>query len=162
MAGYVFTWNTTSESTLFNTWTGVSFQQSLVQPGHILDGAAFTILIGEKSLNPEFYLSYSGNGSITTTTELNDYDYADNENMYVGADNDIDRVTGVAPVQDTPGVNSYSGLGSAQPNGVFMAMCDGSVRLIKYGVDQTTFQSLGSRNDCATGLRPPIDESKLK
>ena len=67
----------------------------------MLDGLSQTILVGEKYLDPDNY--YSGT------------DMADNENIYVGFDNDIYRTAnysrtqpdsggnGSPPMQDTPG-----------------------------------------------------------
>jgi len=37
--------------------------------------------------------------------------------------------------------------GSPHATGVNFVFCDGSVHLISYGIDQTTYSNLGSRND---------------
>ena len=110
-------------------------------PAQITDGASNTYLIGEKYLNPDNY-----------ATGL---DSADNENLYVGWDNDHFRTTSPTvgpPIEDQPGYANLSLFGSAHANGFQMSLCDGSVHLISYAIEQEVHRRLGNRMD---GL--PID-----
>jgi prepilin-type N-terminal cleavage/methylation domain-containing protein/prepilin-type processing-associated H-X9-DG protein len=105
---------------------------------NITDGTTNTILYGEKSLCVDYYGGGDGN---------------DNQGWWRGIDSDI--VGGVyTPVSPSVGIPyqpqqdarwypantyNYSGYysmwGSAHPAGFNVVMCDGSVRLIRYGVD---------------------------
>ena len=129
-----------------NGWTppmnGISYERSEVEMGWITDGVSNTIFCGEKYMGPDWY--YTGT------------DPADNENMYVGFDNDTHRSTYSPPMRDTPGYGDMYRFGSAHYGAAHFSMCDGSVRRISYSVDPPTFQNLGSRNDGQT-----IDLSKL-
>ncbi len=129
--------------------TGVIFLRSEIKIKDITAGTSNTFLVGEKYLNPDHYEDGK--------------DVGDNENMYVGFDNDIQRSTYhdsskpyTNPLHDTPGVgdgptsgsptsNYY--FGSAHPSGVNMLLCDGSVHHIAYGVDPTVFAHAGNRNN---------------
>ena len=79
----------------------------------ITDGLSSTLFAGEKYLGMDAY----GTGSVG----------ADNENEYVGMDNDIGRTTYRAPMQDRWGVNDTFAYGSAHPNAANFVFCDGSV-----------------------------------
>jgi prepilin-type N-terminal cleavage/methylation domain-containing protein/prepilin-type processing-associated H-X9-DG protein len=130
---------------------GVSFQRSEIKPAQILDGLNQTILVGEKYLDPDNY--YTGS------------DGADNENSYVGYDNDIFRTAdynrsaadsssnGLPPMQDTPGFVDELRFGSAHFSSCNFVFCDGHVQSINYLVDNLVFANLCSRND-----QNPIDE----
>ena len=108
----------------------------------ITDGASNTIFCGEKYMGPDWY--------------SNGMDPADNENMYVGFDNDTHRSTSSPPLRDTPGYGNMYLYGSPHYGGAHFALCDGSVRRISYGVNPQTFRNLGSRNDGQA-----IDPTKL-
>jgi prepilin-type processing-associated H-X9-DG protein len=125
--------------------SGVSFERSEVQMAHVLDGASNTLLLGEKYLSPDYYFTGSCG--------------ADNESMYMGFDNDIYRVTNAShrPLADRPGYNSTMAFGGPHLPGCQFAFCDGSVRLLRYGIDGTTYANLGHRKDGAA-----IDESKIQ
>ncbi len=89
-----FGWDNTS------AYTGICFERSMVRVDHVTDGTSHTYLFGEKYLNPDSY--------------LNGADAADNENAYVGMDNDLYRVSGGGtPMQDTPGIGDTLVYGSA-------------------------------------------------
>jgi prepilin-type N-terminal cleavage/methylation domain-containing protein/prepilin-type processing-associated H-X9-DG protein len=125
--------------------TGVCYRLSEVTFGDIKDGTTSTFMIGEKYLSPQAY---------TTGT-----DAADNENMYVGYDNDIYRSSNAsfgAPQQDRPGLANTFLWGSAHAGGFNMALCDGSVHNINYSIDMITYARLGNRSD---GL--VVDQSKF-
>ncbi len=112
--------------------TGISFQRSKVRIEDIKDGNSNTILIGEKYVS--IYEYDTGTGA------------ADNENMYVGWDNDNYRTTRVPPLQDT---NTFSSnqFGSAHIGSAQFVFCDGSVHSVSYSVDRETFNNLGHRRD---------------
>lgn len=134
---------------------GVTYQRSQVKISHITDGTSKTALVGEKYMNPEKYEDGS--------------DPADDQNVFVGHDQDIVRYTGYRdnltrlanvfePRQDTVGFNpppvpSAFGtdpeqlFGSAHPGGFHMAFCDGSVRLVIYEVEPDVFYKYGGRDD---------------
>jgi prepilin-type processing-associated H-X9-DG protein len=121
-------------SACFTYYTGVSFERSTIRRDDITDGLTDTILVGEKSLDLDKY-GTGGSG-------------ADNENMYVGMDNDIGRTTYRAPMRDRwePGVSGDTfAFGSAHPTSCNFVACDGHVFTVSYTVDATTFYDLGTR-----------------
>ncbi len=136
-------WNSLTDAQLFSTNTGISYQQSLVLPAHLIDGTTYTYLVGEKSMNPDGY-----------TTGTDPYD---SRNMYVGIASDISRTTDNLPLQDIPGVSGSCSFGSAHPNAVNFVMCDGSVRPISYRINGALHASLGNRAD-----QMAIDDAMLK
>ncbi len=66
--------------TNFQTYTGISFEQSTIRKDNVRDGCSNRIMLGEKFIDPQYY-----NG-------VNDDPY-DNENAYVGMDNNVKRTT---------------------------------------------------------------------
>jgi hypothetical protein len=115
---------------------GICYQRSDVSFGDIKDGTTNTYRVGEKYLSPSSY---------TTGT-----DAADNENMYVGYDNDIYRSSHPdfgAPMQDRIGVANVYVYGSPHSSGFQVCLCDGSVRMISYTIDLVTHSRLGNRRD---------------
>ena len=131
------------------TYTGICFERSTIRKDDITDGLSQTIMLGEKYLAPNCY----GSGQ----------DGADNENMYVGFDNDIFRISGSPgnydpPKQDRLGNNDGSGFGSAHSTFANFVLCDGSVIGINYSVDPETFRRLTTRSEYPPA---PIDMSKL-
>ena len=111
--------------------SGVIFQRSELRLTEIRHGTSNTFLLGEKYLNPDAY----GTGR----------DYADNENLYAGFDNDNSRCTFFPPLRDLPGYADTFRFGSAHPVGLNMAYCDGSVHFISFAVDPLVFAQAGSR-----------------
>jgi hypothetical protein len=84
-------------------------------------------------------------------------DGADNENLYVGFDNDTtrsmnNRRTGAVgeirfpprPDSRTPDLRTF---GSAHPSGFSAVLCDGSVRNISYNISEDNYMRLGHRAD---------------
>lgn len=131
-----------------STANGVFFVGSETKISEIADGTSCTYLVGEKYLNPDHYQTGIDNG--------------DNENMYMGDNEDILRWTwsnvnqenaafALLPMQDCPGYGDFNGFGfrfgSAHAGGFNMTMCDGSVRTISYEIERTVHRDLGNRKD---------------
>ena len=123
--------------------TGVIYRHSECRIADITDGTSQTYLLGEKYLDPDYYEG---------TADWNN-GFMDDQGWMTGFDYDTCRWTAygettyVPPYQDTPGVNYSRNFGSAHSNGLHMAMCDGSVILINYTIDQDVHRRLGNRLD---------------
>ena len=125
--------------------TGVSFIRSQVTMAMICDGSSNTYLVGEKHINPDYYLT--------------GMDWGDDWNMYLGHQDDNYRSVGYPdtsnpgtylyfpPMQDQPGLMYEKGFGSAHVGGLNMALCDGSVRSVSYSIDPEVHRRLGNRED---------------
>ncbi|MDC0934786.1 DUF1559 domain-containing protein [Pirellulales bacterium] len=105
------------------------------------DGLSNTMLIGEKWLNSNHYLSG---------------DWHDDRGWTDGWDPDTVRVTGYPPRPDSAdpprGDQGYDdtkpySFGGAHPGGVNCVFGDGAVRFISFDVDPETFNYLGDRRD---------------
>jgi prepilin-type N-terminal cleavage/methylation domain-containing protein/prepilin-type processing-associated H-X9-DG protein len=117
-------------------WCGVIYQRSQTRITDISNGTSNTYLIGEKYLNPTDY--FTGQ------------DPADNEVMYIGTDNDIERVTfspeyATTPRQDKRGYQNTQIFGSAHVAGCNMLYCDGRVEFLDYNVDKAVHTRAGDR-----------------
>jgi len=100
-----------------------------VRISDITKGTSSQLLIGEKYLTVDNYKTGS--------------DYADNECMYTGFNNDVYRVTSEVPKMDRPGAMNTKSFGSMHPQGVNVVQADGSVRAISYQVDANVFKEYG-------------------
>ncbi len=110
----------------------------------VSDGAANTILAGEKAIRPDNYFAYT---------------CADNEGYVTGWDWDTVRWGDRVPVSDyckdlgapapVPPRDCEWRFGSAHGVGVNFAFVDGSVHFITNDVDQTVFQNACRRDDGA-------------
>jgi prepilin-type N-terminal cleavage/methylation domain-containing protein/prepilin-type processing-associated H-X9-DG protein len=120
-----------------DAYPGIHYDKSKVKLSDVTDGLSNTFMVGEKYLNPNKY----------TTGD----DSADNENLYVGFDNDHNRSTNpdsyYPPRQDSKLYVDLHVYGSAHPGGFNVVMCDGSVRVIQYSIDKESFRYLGNRMD---------------
>ncbi len=118
-----------------SSFDGVMFERSQTTMADIRDGTSNTILLGEKYINPDNYVT--------------GLDPGDNENMYVGYDNDNYRwtFTSYPPMQDQPSYACSYCYGSAHAGGFNAALCDGSVRSLSYSINPATFSCLGNRKD---------------
>ncbi len=138
--------------TIRKTFNGVVCQASEVRPPQISDGMGNTFFAGEKYLQPENYYTSKDRG--------------DNNDLLHGHDHDTLRWCGssspnaagwstssaLAPMRDTPGVagngsDAPYNFGSAHSAGLHFVFCDGSVRMINFGIDLTIYACLGCRND---------------
>lgn len=106
--------------------------RSKVRYAEVTDGLSNTYLIGEKYLEAIRY-------------ETGD-DPGDNENMYTGFNDDINRSAFFPPLQDA-GDGHFDQFGSPHPGSWNMAFADGSVRAMSYDVFLEVHRRLGSRND---------------
>jgi prepilin-type processing-associated H-X9-DG protein len=101
----------------------------------IPDGTTNTLLVSEKQLNPANY--FTG-------------DWHDDQGWIDSWDPDTIRYTGFDPLPDNRYTqSSWQGyrFGGAHPGGLNAMLGDGSVRFIAYGVNLTTFNALGCRDD---------------
>lgn len=128
-------------------FTGILFNKSTVRLAEITDGTSNTAMVGEKYLSIANY--YTGD------------DAADNENLYVGFDNDNSRSMNnqtapcssfptcvrFPPRQDSRQFVNHHIFGSAHPGGFNLGLCDGSVRTISYSISAQNYMRLGNRFD---------------
>ena len=126
-------WN---QSPYNRRWTGVLYQRSQTRVQDITNGSSNSYLLGEKYLNPASY--YNG------------LDGSDNECMYIGTDNDIERITysptySATPLQDKTGYANGEIFGSAHVGGCNMMYCDGHVQVVTYDVDPAVHAHAGDR-----------------
>ncbi|MCA9189519.1 MAG: DUF1559 domain-containing protein [Pirellulaceae bacterium] len=128
-------------------------RHDLVALKHVKDGASHTMLLGEKFVNSLWYEGGS---------------WGDNIGWYTGNGWDSVRFSNQPPhpdgwlvtngKQETQGsfnINAgtkYDYFGSAHSAGFNAALCDGSVHVITYDIDQDAYQRLSNRRD---GL--PVD-----
>lgn len=115
--------------------TGICFQRSRIGPAHIIDGMSQTYMLGEKYVSKRGYDSHVDPGH--------------DQSMYSGVDLDINRWVVNPPIADSKAIHERS-FGSVHRQGCHMALCDGSVRLVSYGIDAEVHRRLGNRRD---GLR---------
>lgn len=134
-------------------FTGISHMRRSVALKRIGDGASKTYLVGEKFLAPMHYQSGLSSG--------------DDDNLFCGYDVDNHRFVASQPVAllasgitpdayfepmrdaDFPvgGGSWRPRFGSAHPNTLHLAMCDGAVRRVGYDVDPHLHYLAGRRND---------------
>jgi prepilin-type N-terminal cleavage/methylation domain-containing protein/prepilin-type processing-associated H-X9-DG protein len=117
--------------------TGVIANHVTYGIGQLTDGTTKIYMIGEKYLSPDEYDSGSSLG--------------DDQSVYSGDERDVVRFTaGLIPFQDRPGILDTWNFGSAHSSGLHMAMCDGSVQTIAYGISAVAHRLLSNRSDGET------------
>ena len=135
---------------------GVIGPRSMVKLCDISDGMSNTYIAGEKYNNPDYYLSgmYGGEDDRGWDSSFG-ADYT----RWVGANKGDDRAAaadaGIAegliavygPMQHQSGYAHDLAFGSAHTNGMHMAFCDGSVKIINYTINYGTHYRLGVKND---------------
>jgi prepilin-type processing-associated H-X9-DG protein len=122
-------------------YSGISFKRSEIKISDISDGTANTYMLGEKSLDTDYY--YTGQS------------FGDDQSLYSGWNDDQHRDVFLyqppsPPMQDTAGYDNDGIFGSAHSGGLNMAFCDGSVHTISYSIDLETHRRLGNRMDGMT------------
>ena len=122
------------------TGNGISYQRSEVRLRDISDGTSNTYMVGEKYLNPDQYL----NGS----------SYRDDQSMLSGDDFDLHSSAEDPASHDRRGFEDNWRFGSAHFSTWNVAMCDGSVHTINYGIDSRIHRALASRNGQETFEAP--------
>jgi prepilin-type N-terminal cleavage/methylation domain-containing protein len=135
--------------------SGISFQASQTTVAQVTDGTSNTYLVGEKNIDPDYYLSGQDGG--------------DDDVVFVGSDDDTLRSGGscpgaiisgdngayytcpawnyMPPVPDTPGQILAYQFGSAHAVFCHIAMCDGSVHAINYSIAPEVHRRLCNRHD---------------
>jgi len=129
--------------------TGVIFRRSEVKPAHIKDGMSSTYLLGEKYLTSSYYVTGEGEGSDQGWDVGYDYDTIRWTNDAVDYLPKQDRalVPGDSTISNPRIAKSMRAFGSAHSAGFHMALCDGSVKQIRYSIDAEVHKLLGNRND---------------
>jgi prepilin-type N-terminal cleavage/methylation domain-containing protein len=115
--------------------TGVVRQYTPTRIADIKDGTSNTLLVGDKRLN---------------LTNLGQPQPDDNEGYTAGFNEDTVRYTSLQPQPDFYGDPSLYGgklFGSSHPMRFNVALADGSVRSISYGLSQPVFRALGGIAD---------------
>jgi prepilin-type N-terminal cleavage/methylation domain-containing protein/prepilin-type processing-associated H-X9-DG protein len=120
--------------------SGIFYPTSTVSISQIQDGTSNTILVGEKSLNPDIYET----GGYGTATDQNAGDIWD---AFCGSDPENSRYATAMPSRDTAGMDNHNAFGSTHAGGFNAAMCDGSVRQISYGIGSTVYYAIMNRAD---------------
>jgi prepilin-type N-terminal cleavage/methylation domain-containing protein/prepilin-type processing-associated H-X9-DG protein len=114
---------------------GLIYYKSQIQPKDVRRGTSHTIIIGEKYLNPDAYLTGRHTG--------------DNESMYTGNNNDTNRTTNSVPLRDRRGFDGPGApegwFGSAHAAACNFVFADGNVQSISYEVNANTFKCAGAR-----------------
>jgi len=111
----------------------VRSNQSPLSFAAIRDGLSNTVLVGEKRLD---------------TLAIGSAQCDDNEGYTSGWDWDIVRWGNDPPMRDRKAGDQCEVLfGSAHPAGINVVLADGSVRIVRYGVDRIVFQRACQRAD---------------
>ena len=97
----------------------------------VLDGTSNTILVGERPADPEAYWGWWAAGLGVDDHGLGDYV--------------LDTVDGL-DAGDLTASDDLLHYWSAHAGGAHFGMCDGSVRMVSYAVDDEAFAALGSRS----------------
>ncbi len=115
-------------------FNGVIYQLSKVNINQISRGTSNVIMVSEKRMN---YANY-----------FTGQDPGDNECMYVGMDNDMNRTTINLPARDlvADAGNDTLSFGSSHLSGVNVLFGDGTVRMVTYDIDLPTWQLMGQIN----------------
>jgi hypothetical protein len=130
---------------------GVSGERSEISSANVLDGTTCTILVAEKYMDPDCYESGACPADDSSLYQGNDYD----ANRWVPGFDNKGQVTHWAarfPMQDISDSTQSTPIaqerfGSVHTVGFHVALCDGSVHNLNFGIDQVVYARLGIRND---------------
>jgi len=127
-------WTTAVSPTWFPTWFNYKSIYHRIPPQRttiamITDGASSTMLLSEKSIDPNKY-SGGSNG-----------DYG---SVYLSLNPHVSRVITRTPLRDRPGYSDEY-FGSAHPNGLNVLFVDGHVDHVSYSVNGKVWKALGTR-----------------
>lgn len=134
---------------------GIVGQRFGAEMRHITDGTAYTIAAGEKWHDPRYYDTVSLENYQIGTPNAADDNPGDNSSMWQGYDQDTVRF----PAQSRPPQKDYiagtqpgygnlaQSMGSAHPATLNVAMCDGAVKSVEFGIDTLTWDRMANRND---------------
>ena len=120
-------------------YPGVWDGKDNVGAGDIIDGTTNTYLYAEKSVSSQHYTTGKGSGDQTS--------------IYYCDRGDCVRWAKNSPQQDPTGQNdcySCHDFGSSHPGGWNVALCDGSVRSMRYGIEFRVHTALSSREQGET------------
>ena len=111
---------------------GISYQSSEVRLRDISDGTSNTYMVGEKYLDPNHYES--------------GLSMRDDQSMLSGDDLDLHASAEDPPPHDIKGFDDPWRFGCAHVTVWNVALCDGSVHVIAYGMDSKIHRALATRN----------------
>jgi prepilin-type N-terminal cleavage/methylation domain-containing protein len=140
----------------YASMSGVIFQRSQISSAQVTDGTSNTYLVGEKNIDPDYYLTGQDGGDDGDVFTGNDDDvlrsggYCQNPSGYSdnGAYYTCPAWSYLQPMPDTPGNGFYSSsFGSAHAVFCHIAMCDGSVHPINYSIAPEVHRRLCNRHD---------------
>ena len=143
-------WTDTNDPKTEFYQTGVIFYRSEIAPARISGGLGKTYLIGEKYMDPA---TYEDINRVPEYARL-----GDNQSAWAGYEWDNQRVAWqpnaakraecYQPQRDSGAVcPAIWAFGSAHPNSLNMAFCDGSVREISYDIDRDVHRYFANRLD---------------
>jgi prepilin-type N-terminal cleavage/methylation domain-containing protein len=148
--GYV--WQNVNDPNNAYYMNGIIYQRSTVKPKDIRRGTSHTFMIGERYIEPTEFMAGTGT--------------ADNENMWVGQDNDNCRTTYCTNQTDVlqrcrKGLTSKTWFGSIHPAGAHFVCADGAVHTVTYSVDWRAYMCAGARlvTQSKPALTPVTGES---
>jgi type II secretory pathway pseudopilin PulG len=119
--------------------SGINFLGAEISFKDITDGTSHVYMVGEKYVDANKY-------------EGEDLDFGDNHSAYQGYDWDINRwATETWPAtRDRPGFDAFQGFGSAHASGWQAVLCDGSVHIFPYDMENLVHVRLANRFDGET------------
>jgi prepilin-type N-terminal cleavage/methylation domain-containing protein len=129
--------------------TGVIFQRSTISFSQITDGTSFTLLYGEKNLDPNSYESGTAGNDDQSMYNAYDRDNVRSTHVKYSASGALE-LNAQPPVPDTPGRTFSWQFGGPHSGGWMSAFCDGSVHFLSYDMDLRNFRRIGNRQDGET------------
>ena len=144
-------WTNTADRGTNYFQNGVSYYRSEVRSAQVLDGLSKTYLCGEKFLATSLYEDVNVSDDPAMM--------GDNQSAWAGFEWDNHRVAwnpksrwdegAYQPQHDSPELSAAGcfAFGSAHPNSLNMAFCDGSVRDVAYDIDKEVHRRQANRLD---------------